>query len=227
MPTQLPPPPGAGPAWTPGPADPPRMWVIVKALSLAVFAGVIAAVLATFVLVVLWGALFVGARLGWTDEATMTTILENGRWVTVGVAIALAIWAGGYGATARGSGPRIASGLAIGLPFGFGLAVLGSDFWTVAAVGIGWAVAIPARSVRIAAIRAAPAALLGLLAIPFSVDGLAAQVAAGLGGVVVGGAVVVVMIGAVEPALRRDPQRHRLGDRGAMAEPGRPDEADQ
>ncbi len=207
MAEQLPPPPGPSPVWVSGPADPPRLWVLVKALGLAVFAGVIAAVLATFVLVVLWGGLFVGVRLGWTEEATMTGILENGRWVASGVAVALAIWAGGYGAPARGSGPRIAAAGAIGLPFGLGLAALGSGFWTIAALGVGWAVAIPARSIRVAAIRAAPGALLGLATVPFSVDGLAMQLVAGLGGAVVAGTVVVVMIGAVEPALRKDPAR--------------------
>lgn len=177
------------------------MWVIVRALGLATFAGLIAALLATFVLVVLWGGLFVGERLGWTDAATVGEILGTGRWVAAGVAVALAIWSGGYGATARGSGPRVTAAILLGVPFGLGLAALGSDAWTVGALGVGWAVAVPARSVRVAAVRAVPGAVAGLALIPFTAPGVALELVAGLGGFVVAGMVVVVMIAFVEPAL--------------------------
>lgn len=203
MSTQLPPPPGTGPAWTRSLGDPPRLGVVAKALSLAVFAGMIAGVLGTFALVVLWGALFVGERLDWVDEAAVSTILTNGRTVVTWLAVVLTVWAGGYGTTVRGSGPRIVVGLALGLPIGLAIKALGSPAWTVAAVGIGWAVAIPARSVRIAGIRMAPLLLLGLASVPLAVVGPTAELGAGLVGVLVAGVVVLIMISSVEPRLHR------------------------
>lgn len=199
--------------------------MVAKALSLAVFAGLIAGALGTFVLVVLWGALFVGERLGWVEEATVSTILANGRSFVMWLAVVLTVWAGGYGTTVRGSGPRIVAGLTIGLPIGWGIMALDSAFWTAAAVGIGWAVAIPSRSVRTSAIRAAPATLIGLALTPMAVVGPAAELGAGLVGVLVAGAVILIMIGLVEPALDR--RRESVSRRQAAEAEGAREDIDR
>ena len=135
------------------------LWTFAAALVGALIIGLAALIVGGFTWVV-W--IFDRAT---SVTGAMADTVRIGGWIFAPIGLAAAVWAAAYGTTQQDSLPRtlIAAPVAIGVAVG--MLLLGSSGLLAASLGIGWALAIPARTTVQVAARALPL-LVAALVVP-------------------------------------------------------------
>lgn len=181
----------------------PPAKVLVKGLALGVLALVLAGVVTSVLGLILTGSFWIVEQFSWLTPETLT----KGRSAMVPVlsflAVAVGMWAGVYTVSVKRSALLSFGGLVIGGGVGFLLYSLGSPLWSLGMLGVGWAVAVPASSLRTAAIRAIPSAVLGFMTLGVSAVLLREKFLFIILGAAIAAAIVVLMVTLVDPLVQR------------------------
>ncbi len=195
--------PSARPQLTSFGAPAPSPVLLARALSLGILAIILAGVALAVLGVIVTGILWVAEQLGWLSASALESSRSGLIPLLEFVAAGVGIWAGTYGVAVRRSPATAAAGIVIGTGFGFILFSLDSPLWTLGMLGVGWAISVPAKSLRTAAIRSIPSIVLGMMTVAVNAETLPRQLTLLVLGAAVAGVVVTLMVTIVDPLVDR------------------------
>ncbi len=184
-------------------APTPSPVLLARALALGILAIILAGVALAVLGVIITGVLWVAEQLGWLSASALEFSRSGLIPLLEFVAAGVGIWAGTYGVAVRRSPATAAAGIVIGTGFGFILFSLGSPLWTLGMLGVGWAISVPAKSLRTAAIRSIPSIVLGMMTVAVNAETLPRQLTLLVLGAAVAGVVVTLMVTIVDPLVDR------------------------
>ena len=184
-------------------APAPSPVLLARALALGILAIVLAGIALAVLGVIITGVLWVAEQLGWLSASTLSSSRSALIPLLEFLAAGVGIWAGTYGIAVRRSQVTSAAGMVIGTGFGFILFSLHSPLWTLGMLGVGWALSVPAKSLRTAAIRSIPSIALGMMTLAVNAETLPRQLALLVLGAAVAGVVVTLMVTIVDPLVDR------------------------
>jgi energy-converting hydrogenase Eha subunit A len=181
----------------------PSPVLLARTLALGIAAIILSGIALAVLGAIITGILWIAQQLGWLSASTLTSSRSVLIPLLEFIAAGVGIWAGTYGVAVKRSPATVAAGLVIGTGFGFILFSLHSPLWTLGMLGIGWALSIPARSLRTAAIRSIPIVILGMMTLAVTAETLPRQLTLLLLGAAVAGVVVTLMVTIVDPLVDR------------------------
>ena len=184
-------------------APAPPASVLVRGLALGVLFLAAAIVLMVVVGLVGTGGLWLAAHFDWLEPTTIDRAKSSMPVYLGFIAAGIGLWSGTYLVTPKGSALLALSGLCVGGGFGFILYSLGSPLWGLGMLGVGWALAVPAESLRTAAVRTVPSFVLGFMTLGVEAESLLRRATLLVLGAAVGAAVVVVMVTTIDPLVER------------------------
>lgn len=149
------------------------------------------------------GGLWLAAHFDWLEPTTIDRAKSSMPVYLGFIAAGIGLWSGTYLVTPKGSALLALSGLCVGGGFGFILYSLGSPLWGLGMLGVGWALAVPAESLRTAAVRTVPSFVLGFMTLGVEAESLLRRATLLVLGAAVGAAVVVVMVTTIDPLVER------------------------
>ncbi|GEM_PF-5471723 len=181
----------------------PSPVLLARALALGILAIILAGVALAVLGVIITGVLWVAEQLDWLSASALESSRSGLIPLLEFIAAAVGIWAGTYRVAVRRSPATAAAGLVIGTGFGFILFSLDSPLWTLGMLGVGWAISVPAKSLRTTAIRSIPSIVLGMMTVAVNAETLPRQLTLLVLGAAVAGVVVTLMVTIVDPLVDR------------------------